>query len=81
MEVSNVKTVDDLAKTGLLLEQSCDQLIIEIGKLKKKVKGMVENRRADYLDWLRDEVEHMTYELRQDNNLVKGSVPKDGGNP
>lgn len=80
MEVSNTKMIDDLAKSGLGLEQACDQLIIEASRLKKKVKSMVETRRADYIDWLKDEIEHMTYELRQDNTLVK-SAPMAGGNP
>jgi hypothetical protein len=78
--MSNAIKEDDLAKAGQGLEQACDQLIIEISRLKKKVKSMVENRRPDYIDWLKDELEHMTYELRQDNNLVK-SAPMAGGNP
>jgi hypothetical protein len=77
---TSTRETDDLVKAGLLLEQSCDQLIIEVSRLKKKVKGMVDARRADYIDWLRDEIEHMTYELKQDNLLVK-SAPMAGGNP
>lgn len=74
------RQIEDLAKAGVGLDQACDQLIIEISRLKKKVKSMVDGRRADYIDWLKDEIEHMIYELRQDNNLVK-SAPQAGGNP
>jgi hypothetical protein len=78
--MSNAIKEDDLVKAGTGLEQACDQLIIEVSKLKKRVKAIVEARRGDYIDWLKDELEHMTYELRQDNTLVK-SVPMAGGNP
>lgn len=78
----------ELMELGKKLEQECNQLITDIEGIKKKIKVMVSGGRADYIDWLRTELDHFSFELkmfRHDNEIFKEvepmSAPMAGRNP
>ncbi|SRR6266436_4043549 len=78
----------ELIAIGQKLEQECNQLITEIESIKKKIKVMITSGRGDYLDWLRNEMDHFSFELKMfkhNNDAFKEveqlSAPMAGRNP